>query len=47
MGQGKKEEAEAVKAQVAAIGTELEEKQQLETELEGKIRSHDEDSKLH
>ena len=38
MGQGKKEEAEAVKAQVAAIGTELEEKQQLETELEGKIR---------
>lgn len=38
MGQGKKEEAEAVKAQVAAIGTELEEKQQLETELEGKVR---------
>ena len=38
MGQGKKEEAEAVKVQVAAIGTELEEKQQLETELEGKIR---------
>lgn len=38
MGQGKKEEAEAVKAQVAAIGTELEEKQQLETKLEGKIR---------
>lgn len=37
-GTGQKEEAEAVKAQVAAIGTELEEKQQLETELEGKIR---------
>ena len=38
MGQGKKEEAEAVKAEVASIGTKLEELEALETELSGKIR---------
>lgn len=38
MGQGKKEEAEAVKAEVAAIGTKLDELEQLETTLEADIK---------
>ena len=38
MAQGKKEEAEAVKAEVADLGKKLEEMEALETELEGKIR---------
>ncbi len=38
MGQGKKEEAEAVKKQVAAIAKELEELQELETKLSEEIR---------
>ncbi|MBQ8824541.1 MAG: serine--tRNA ligase [Ruminococcus sp.] len=38
MGQGKKDEAEAVKAEVASIGTELTEKEKLEAELEVKIK---------
>ena len=36
MGQGKKEEAEAVKAEVGAIGTKLEELEKAETELSAK-----------
>ena len=38
MGQGKKEEAEAVKAEVGAIGTKLEELEKAETELSARIR---------
>ena len=38
MGQGKKDEAEAVKAEVAAIGTKLDELEQLETTLEADIK---------
>ncbi len=38
MGQGKKEEAETVKAEVAAIGTKLDELEQLETTLEADIK---------
>lgn len=38
MGQGKKEEAEAVKAEVASIGTKLDELEQLETTLEADIK---------
>lgn len=38
MAQGKKDEAEAVKAEVADLGKQLEENEALESELEGKIR---------
>ena len=38
MAQGKKDEAEAVKAEVADLGSQLAEKEALETELEGKIK---------
>ncbi len=38
MAQGKKDEAEAVKAEVADLGTQLAEKEKLEAELEVKIR---------
>jgi len=38
MAQGKKDEAEAVKAEVADLGKQLEENEVLESELEGKIR---------
>ena len=38
MAQGKKDEAEAVKAEVADLGAQLTEKEALETELEAKIR---------
>jgi seryl-tRNA synthetase len=38
MGQGKKDEAEAVKQEVAAIGTKLDELEQLETTLEADIK---------
>ena len=38
MAQGKKDEAEKVKAEIADLGTQLAEKEALETELEGKIK---------
>ncbi len=38
MGQGKKEEAEAVKAEVADLGTKLSEMEALEVELEAKVK---------
>ena len=46
MGQGKKEEAEAVKAQVTANANRLAELETVEAELED-LKDHDDDSKHH